>query len=80
MSEAEPVAGAEADATSDKAKLENAKLRLEIRKLNEDLGWIGRFSTRVWPMVATSLTIILSVIAVVVSVLTQFSPARSRRR
>lgn len=68
------------DASSEKPALENAKLRLEIQKLNEDLGWVGRFSTRVWPMVATSLTIILSVIAVVLSVITQKNQADLQRR
>jgi hypothetical protein len=80
MSEHEPVTGAKTDASSEKAKLENAKLRLETQKLNEDLGWVGRFSTRIWPMVATSLTIILSVIAVVVSVLTQRNQADLQRK
>lgn len=80
MSEHKPVAAAEDDPSSEKTKLENAKLRLETQKLQQDLDWVGRFSARVWPMFATSLTILLSVIAVVVSVRTQRDQADLQRR
>ena len=80
MSENEATKGPRIDASSEKAQLENDKLRLEVQKLNEDLGWVGRFSTRVWPMVATSLTIVLSIIAVVVSVVTQRNQADLQRK
>jgi hypothetical protein len=80
MSEHKPEAGAADDPSSEKTKLENAKLRLETRKLQQDLDWVGRFSARVWPIVATSLTILLSVIAVVVSVRTQRDQADLQRK
>jgi hypothetical protein len=35
------------DASSEKTYLENTKLRLETRKLQQDLDFVGSFSTRV---------------------------------
>jgi len=51
--------------------LENKKASLEIKKLENEVGPLGIFASHFWPMIATGLTILISVIAVVVSLMTQ---------
>ena len=51
--------------------LEEEKAVLEIKKLKNEVGLLGRFSTHVWPIMATALTIVLSVIALRVSFRTE---------
>jgi hypothetical protein len=51
--------------------LDERKLELEVEKLRLDTDSVGRFASRIWPMIATMLTIVLSGIAVGVSMMAQ---------
>lgn len=65
---------ASSSASSDPVRVPNLadqKLGLEIKKLNQEMDWVGRFSARIWPLIATLLTIVLSGIAIIVSFRTQ---------
>lgn len=53
------------------ADLEVKKTELEIKKLRGETGVLGTFSAHVWPMIATALTLMISVIALSVSLHTQ---------
>jgi hypothetical protein len=51
--------------------LERQKVELEIRKLRSETGPLGTFSALVWPMVATAITLAISLYALWISVHTQ---------
>jgi hypothetical protein len=54
-----------------KLNLEIKKLALEAKKLASENDVVGRFASRIWPMLATMLTLFVSVAAIWISISTQ---------
>jgi hypothetical protein len=57
--------------TQQPESLEGEKTALEIKKLRNETGLLGAFSAIVWPVIATAITLAISVYALWVSVRTQ---------
>lgn len=53
------------------SRLEKRKLTLEIKKLASETDAVGKFASRVWPMLASLLTLSVSAVAVLISISTQ---------
>jgi hypothetical protein len=52
------------------SRLEEQKLALEVKKLASESDVVGRFASRIWPMVASMLTLFVSVAAIWISIST----------
>jgi hypothetical protein len=53
------------------SRFQEQKVDFEVKKLISDTSWLGRFSSKIWPIVATVITLYLSGFATYVSLTTQ---------